>query len=230
LVWRICGFLVRKFGSGILWVFALPVVALVVVFSPWLVFVGFFLCLWCSTSWALASYLAVSIYLVRGSGAARFRFSLAQLLLALGWLSAHLAAWRISFLVMLNEYARLPTSPPAGCFICTAVAKGHARIVRSEQYVAPNGTVFRVNDQLRRLKAFELLIASVSPKFHRHCRRVYDRVAPKLAAAVVHPLLADLGYLMLKPAEWVALACLTLAIPGEMTLVHSLYRGNASAG
>jgi hypothetical protein len=229
VVWRICGLLVRRLDSGVLWVLGLVVVSLLAVFSPWVFVLGLWIWLWCSTPWALASYLAASIYLVRRGGAVRLQFSLAQLLLAFGWLSAHLAAWRISFLVMLSEYASLPTSPPGGCFICTAVAKGHARVVRCEPYVGPSGAVYRVNDQLRRLKALELLMNSVSPGLHRRCRWVYDRVGPKLAAAVVHPLLADAGYLILKPAEWVALACLALAIPGEMRLVRNLYRTQESS-
>ena len=220
IIWRILGFLVRKLGyeramliGGLV---ALPLLAF------W--HVVLFICLWCSTPWALASYLTVSVYLVCGRGAPKFRFSLAQLLIAFAWLSAHLGAWRISFLVMLREYASLPTSPPAGCFVCTAVAKGHFRVVRSEEYIGPGGTVYRVNAQLRCLKAFELLLASVSPRFHRMCRWIYDRLGPKLAAAIVHPVLADLGYLALKPAEWLAIACLALAIPGEMGLIRDIYR------
>jgi hypothetical protein len=162
--------------------------------------------------------------LVRGGGAARFRFSLAQLFLVFGWLSLHLGAWRISFILMLREYAALPLSPPPQCFICAAVATGHPRVVRSEEYLDPNGTAFRVNDQLRFLKGFELLLASLSPRLHRLCRWVYDRVGPRLAATLWHPLLADLGYAILKPAEWAARVCLALVIPGELRLVRNIYR------
>ena len=68
------------------------------------------------------------------------------------------------------------------------------------------------------------MLASISPPFHRFCRRVYDAIGPKLAAMIVNAVLADLGYLALKPAEWFAWACLALAIPGETELVQSLYR------
>ena len=68
------------------------------------------------------------------------------------------------------------------------------------------------------------MLASISPPFHRSCRRVYDAIGPKLAAMIVNAVLADLGYLALKPAEWFAWACLVLAIPGETGLVQSLYR------
>ena len=71
-----------------------------------------------------------------------------------------------------------------------------------------------MNDQLRFLKGFELLLVSLSPRLRRMCRWIYDRVGPGLAATLVHPVLADLGYRVLKPAEWAARACLALAIPG----------------
>ncbi len=220
LVYRILLLLERRFRLEVaVFVAVLFVMPLAAFFH-----VAIFVSLWCSTAWALATYSAVSIYLLRWSGATPFRFSLAQLLSAFGWLSAHLAAWRISFLAMLDQYARLPLSPPGGCFVCTAVAQGHARVVRSQSYVAPDGAVFRVNDQLRRLKALELLLASVSPRCHRRCRWLYDRLGPRFAALLVHPLMADLGYLALKPAEWLAWACLQVVLCGDMQRVRDLYR------
>ena len=145
---------------------------------------------WSSTPWALVSYVATSYFLMR-RGAAKFRFSLAQLLGFVTWFAAHCGAWRLSFILMLDEYSRLPTTPPPGCFVCTAAAGGHPRVVHGEDYRAANGTAFRVNDQLRVLKAFELLLLSISPKGHLACRWIYDRLGPRLAAMLVHPLLAD---------------------------------------
>ena len=95
---------------------------------------------------------------------------------------------------MLEEYSRLPTAPPSGCFVCTAVAGGHRRVVRGEEFLGANGSAYRVNDQLRVLKALELLLMSVSPQGHLACRWVYDRLGPRLATMLVHPLLADMGY------------------------------------
>ena len=184
----------------------------------------FFISLWCSTAWAFASYLFVATRLVRGRGESRFHFSLAQLFGLFGVLAAHFAAWRLSFQWMLEEYSRLPTTHPASCFVCTAAAKGHPRIVHSEAWQAASGATFRVNDQLCTLKAFELLLASISPRVHRQCRWAYNRVGPRVAALLFHPLLADVGYFLLKPLEWCARACLIVAIPGQPRLVHDLYR------
>ena len=125
--------------------------------------------LWCSTPWALAAYVATSFQLIRGSET-RFRFSLAQLLGFVSWFAAHCSAWRLSYVLMLEEYSRLPTTPPERCFVCTAVAGGHACVVRGEEYLAPSGAAYRVNNQMRVLKAFELLLASTGPRGHLACR------------------------------------------------------------
>ncbi|MGD0899035.1 MAG: DUF6688 family protein [Thermoguttaceae bacterium] len=222
--WQLLGAKLGKGREGIAWG-ALALLLVSMLAMP----VVIFACLWCSTPWALAAYLITSFHLIRGSEArSRFTFSLAQLLGAVTWFGAHCSAWRVSFTWMLEEYSRLPTTPPQGCFVCTAVANGHPRVVHGEHYLAPNGTAYRVNDQLRVLKGFELLLVSVSPKSHRACRRIYDRLGPRLAAPLVHPLLADLGYFVLKPAEWTALVCLGLAIPGKMRLIYSLYPAHES--
>ena len=207
-----------KYREGIVW----GAIALLFVVTAAAPLIGLLVVAWCSTPWALASYLIASIRLLRGREE-RLRFSLTQLLGFVSWFAAHCGAWRVSFIQMLEEYSRLPTTPPQGCFVCTAVANGHPRVVHGENYLAPNGTAHRVNNQLRVLKALELLLASISPKSHVACRWIYDRLGPRLAAMLVHPALADIGYFVLKPVEWIALVCLRLAIPGRTGLIYSLY-------
>jgi hypothetical protein len=165
----------------------------------------------------------MTVYVARHSGAERLRFSLAQLFGLLAWLAAYLGAWRTSFIWMLQEYARLPTTAPTGCYISTAAARGHRWLVRSEACVSRDGSVHRVNDQMRFLKAGELLLTSVSPSAHRACRWVYDRVGPLLAAALVHPVLADVAYLLLKPPEWLCRMALALVLRGQRQLIRSVY-------
>lgn len=182
------------------------------------------LCLASSTAWAFAAYLAVSIWLIRGNYGPQYQFSLAWLMGAFTWFAAHLGAWRLSFTIMLQEYASLPTQPPpSDCFVCTAAAGGHPRVVRSEEVRRADGSVRRVNDQLRALKAFELLLVSISPKAHRRFRRAYNWLGPRVAARLTHPLAADVAYLAIKPLEWTATACLRLAIPGQAGLIRELY-------
>ena len=148
-----------------------------------------------STPLAFAAYSIVSFDLLRHQGTGRFRFSLAQLLGVTAWLAAHFGAWRASVDWMLIEYAKLPTEP-SDCYVCTAAARGHGWLTRSEQCRYP------VSDQMRRLKAVELVLRHTSPRLHRTCRTIYDRTGPALAAKLVHPWLADIAYLSLKPLEW----------------------------
>ena len=76
---------------------------------------------------------------------------------------------------------------------------------------------------MRYLKCAELVLAHVAPRGHCVCRRIYDLVGPVLAAILVHPMLADMAYLSLKPAEWVARGGLALLLPGHGRLIQTIY-------
>ncbi len=230
--------LARAFGWKLLWAVAvlLPV-GVALESMMWAhprhsLFLGFlgsgcFVCLFCATPWAVMAYTEMAIYVSRRSGVRRLRFSLAQLLGVITWLAAYLGAWRTSLIWMLQEYAKLPTTAPDDCYVCTAAARGHRRLVRGEARLLPGGKLTRVNDQMRYLKAAELLLASVSPAGHRECRRIYDRIGPLLAAILVYPVLADAAYLSLKPGEWLCRAGLALLLGGHRDLVRNLYRGRS---
>src|SRR5262249_24674408 len=100
-------------------------------------------------------------------------------------------------------YSKLPLTAPQNCYVATAAARGHQSIVRSTRVMASDGSWFMVNDQLRRLKAAELIIEGLFPKLHRLMRSLYDQLGPPLARQMIgRPLLADAAYLLLKPAEW----------------------------
>lgn len=227
--------LARRYRRRAVWALAIVALLVTAAAAMWAVFsvTGFpdlaagllVLCLFCSTPWAVASYATVAWSVVRRSGLRRLRFSLGQLLAVLTWVAGYLAAWRTAVHLMLQEYARLPTTPPDDCYVCTAAARGHRRLVGGEEYPGPDGTTARVNDQMRRLKAAELALRSVVPGAHRACRRIYDRWGPPLAAALVHPILADLAYVSLKPSEWLARALLAVLSPGSGRLVREIYRG-----
>jgi hypothetical protein len=220
VIWRFASlYLPRKFFPWIIVGAILVLLVVMVAFSVPILLVG---CLWCSTPWALACYLHTSVHLIYGNKD-RLRFGLSQLFGLSTWFAGHCGAWRLSYLLMLEEYSRLPKNPPNNCFICTAVTNGHPRIVHGEGYHASDGTICRVNDQLRVLKAFELLLLGVSPKSHFACRWIYNRFGPRFAAMIVHPLLADAGYFLLKPVEWLAVVCLGFALRGKTDLIYRLY-------
>ncbi len=179
----------------------------------------------CSTTWALIAYSMMSWRLLHRGGRGPWQFSLAQLFAFVTWLAAYFGAWRMSVMLMLTEYAKLPTTPPEGCYICTAAARGHRWFVGLQAVRADANNVYRINDQTRYLKAAEITLAATCPRMHRLTRAVYDRVGPVAARLLVHPLAADVAYLAMKPAEWAARAFFAAAMPEASRLARRLYRG-----
>ncbi len=183
------------------------------------------------TSWAFAAYGTMAWYLIfrlKGNGP-RFQFGLLRLFGVMSWLIAYLGAWRTSINIMLAEYAKLPTENPGGCYVATAAARGHSCVVHSEGLTIDAGMICPVNDQMRYLKCAELVLRHTAPRLHRACRWIYNRLGPRLAASLVHPLLADAAYLSLKPAEWFARLALAVLLPGYKQQISGIYRGRGHA-
>jgi hypothetical protein len=126
--------------------------------------------------------------------------------------------------LMLAKYASLPLTPPGDCFVCTAAAKGHRSLVGSQVFFVDRGRTCVVNDQLRVLKAFELLIVAISPRAHGTLRAVYNTLGPRLAATLGNPLAADVAYVALKPLEWFARGALRVVLGKHEALIARLYR------
>lgn len=145
------------------------------------------------------------------------------------WLGCYLAAWRLAVREAHEIYASLPTTPP-DCYVSTAAARGHPSVVKSERITTSNGTTFRVNTQMQRLKCAELGLMALAPRAHRVCRRTYDTVGPPLAAALRFAILADAAYVLLKPAEWAAIACLRALLPSVDGLVNRTYAADCPPG
>ncbi len=113
----------------------------------------------------------------------------------------------------LADFVALPEAHN-GCFIVTAAARGHRRVVRSEEVVV-RGVSVRINHQLRVMKAGELALRVVTPRLHCALRRVYDRVAPRVARRVTSPWLADGVYLLLVPVACVVRLALAPVVRGR---------------
>ncbi len=181
----------------------------------------------CSPALTLGAYTFMAWSLIRHSPTRRFRFTLAQLMSLLTWAALYMAAWRTAVVLMWQEYAKLPTEPPSGdCYIATAAAAGHRRVVGGKTCRTRSGKSFPVNNQMRCFKATELALLALCPTVHRTCRTFYDRIGPRLASSLVHPLLADMAYVTLKPAEWVCRGVLNLAFFGQRELIARLYRAD----
>lgn len=134
------------------------------------------------------------------------------------------SACGVSLVSSLFTYNSLPTHPFT-CYVATAAARGHRRFVRSQS----SRPGCAVNDQMRFLRAAELMLHCVWPSAQRAIRRAYDRVGPPLAGLIVHPLMADAAYLLIKPFEWAARVFLRVIVTDPAALAARLYPHRESA-
>ena len=139
------------------------------------------------------------------------------------WLGTYTVAWRYDILKMYELYAALPPQPPPDCYIATAAAQGHPRVVRSHTVHRVDGRSMQVNGQLQVLKFAELALLAVKPRWHTALRRIYDVVGKALARRIHNPILADIAYFLLKPFEWLARWLLKMIIPEVDALTEKIY-------
>ena len=138
--------------------------------------------------------------------------------------------WRAAARVFSNTCGHalsgLPVPPPQDChYLCTVAARGHTAIVRPERLGRRGGRVIGVNRQLAVANAFEDLLHTRWPKFGRMARRVYDRVGLPLSRVIVTRWMADVTYLLMKPAEWFFyLALLLLDRTPPEARIERMYR------
>lgn len=121
-------------------------------------------------------------------------------LLSLPWLVGLAATIVGKIMLAHHEYGLLPDTPPEGCFIVTAAARGHRRFVGS--WCGEDGDA--ENLQLRRMRALEARLMQDWPRFHAGLRAVYNRVGPAVAKRIRSPYAADAMYVALKPMEMLA--------------------------
>lgn len=140
-----------------------------------------------------------------------------------GWLAAYGVAWSQAATKAADLYDELPVEQP-NCWVATAAATGHRRIVGSSKATTADGTSFAVNRQLQSLKLAEIVIAEVAPTLHRRLRSSYDGWGRRFATRLSTPLRADLAYVALKPAEWFGRLIATFALEDADAARRRLYR------
>ena len=139
------------------------------------------------------------------------------------WMAAYVAAWRFDILKMYELYAALPPEPPPDCYIATAAARGHPRLVGSWLVQCRNGETLQVNKQLQVLKCAELALMAVNPHLHKWLRELYDRLGMPLARKIRDPFMADLAYLLLIPWECMAGLLLKYIVPEIGSISKNMY-------
>src|SRR5207302_1095742 len=79
-------------------------------------------------------------------------------------------AWK-TVETMQDLYAALPpTVPRGGCYLVTVAARGDRRVTGAERVTLRDGREMLVSRQLRRFKAFEMVLAALAPRLHRAVR------------------------------------------------------------
>lgn len=141
-----------------------------------------------------------------------------------GWGTLWGGAGYVAINQVFDLYTQLPTEPP-NCYVATASAKGHARLVGSRPVTLANGSVLLVSRQLQILKAGELVLRQLVPNVHRFIRLVYNRIGPKLAVCIRSKWSADVGYFCFKPLEWITLLLIYLFLPAQLSKIRHFYMG-----
>ncbi|MEL6106190.1 MAG: DUF6688 family protein [Planctomycetota bacterium] len=149
------------------------------------------------------------------------RLSLRWLMSWVTWLGCLFAACRYAVSTSLDEYSRLPLQDPGSCFVATAACRGHRRLVGSREVARG----YWLSPQLQRLKAFEIAMQALLPGFHRVIRQLYNTFGPVMARRVTSRWAGDCCYLLLKPAECIAVICLFLLLRIDVRLIERLYCG-----
>ena len=121
------------------------------------------------------------------------------------WLGATVAAILAKYPLALRVYEALPDKPPQDCFIVTAASRGSPRWVGSWRDAASGRLL---NRQLLVFWGFETWLKVRVPRTHRFIRFWYNWLGPLVARTIRFRWQANVVFLLLKPAEWLAARCL----------------------
>lgn len=110
----------------------------------------------------------------------------------------------------LSQQAHPPVLSHNGHYLCTVAARGNPKVVKPIRIGKRNGNEIVVNRQLLIANAFEELVQDFSPTLHRTIRSFYDTYGFNLSKRINTTHLANLTYLLMKPFEFIFLACLYL--------------------
>ncbi len=136
---------------------------------------------------------------------------------ALVWLSGLGLTLQAAFRRSVQIYESLPMPESSKCYVASAAARGSRWLVGSDEHGA--------TDQLRFLKALEILLVLTFPAFHRFLRKIYDFAGPRFARIIEKRVwLANFAYFSLKPAEFLARFALRLVGGDAPDLAKRLYR------
>ncbi len=112
------------------------------------------------------------------------------------------------------------------CYVCTVAATGNTAIVRYERMGIRNGRPIKCSRQLLVASAFEKLWSDKLPRTHRLFRSGYDAFGSWLQnnpSITRNTIISTLGYLFLKPFEWLFLLVLYTFYQKPENIIASRY-------
>lgn len=101
-----------------------------------------------------------------------------------------------------------------GHYLCSVAANGHKTVVKPVRIGKRHGHFITCNRQLLVSNAFEELIQEKWPGLHRLIRKQYDKVGDMIHdnySVYANKWVADLVYVLMKPAEWLFVLVLYMA-------------------
>ena len=134
-------------------------------------------------------------------------------------LGSSIPFWIGSILWSRHCYETLPNTAPS-CFVVTAAARGHRRIVGPFFPAIRRGALRTVNEQLLTFWRFETVWQACSPRTHLAFRSIYNRIGPVIAKRICSPWLADAVYLTLKPVEFFCRVLINIAVLHHDLIEH----------
>ena len=145
-------------------------------------------------------YFLRAVQLIRATGFGFWTYFVAML--------GTVPFWILSWLWSARVFETLPNQAPKGCFVVTAAGRGHKSFVGPFFEIERGGHRLQANQQLITLWQFENLWQKKLPRSHRAFRNGYNWLGPRVASRIRSPWLADVTFIALKPAEWLASFCL----------------------
>jgi hypothetical protein len=156
--------------------------------------------------WAYSAWMLVPIYVsvwYSFSAVGLIKEAQLQPKMYLKTLGGSLPLWIGSIWWSRTIYDALPDTTQ-GCFVVTAAARGHGRLVGPFFEITRQGCGRRANRQLLTFWQFEDAWQRHAPGSHAFFRRIYNCAGPMVARRLTRAWMADAVYLALKPVEFAA--------------------------
>lgn len=110
-----------------------------------------------------------------------------------------------------------------GHYLCTVAAKGNPKVVKPLRLGNRHGNTIIVNRQLLISNAFENIIESRFPIFHKFIRSNYDKYGYPLSRKINTEKRSNITYLLMKPLEYFFLLIIYLIAEKPESLINRQY-------